>query len=162
MLILASKSPRRRDILQNAGIPFEVRTSDIPEIRRSGEAPVEYVRRLAKQKAAAVTRGENEIVLGADTIVLVVNEVFEKPHGVEDARRMLRRLSGREHQVTTGICLIAPKGEVVDSETTSVRFAPLTDAEIDEYIAGGEPMDKAGGYAIQGLASKFKIGRAHV
>jgi nucleoside triphosphate pyrophosphatase len=155
LLILASKSPRRREILQSAGIEFEVRVVDVPEIRRSGEAPVEYVRRLAKQKAAAVQRNDSETVLGADTIVLVVNEVFEKPRDTDDAKRMLRRLSGREHQVTTGICLIAPKGEVVDSETTSVRFTPLTDAEIDAYIASGEPMDKAGAYAIQGLASKF-------
>lgn len=155
MLILASKSPRRREILQAAGIPFDVRAADIPEVRRAGEPPVEYVRRLAREKASAVARAPEETILGADTIVLAGNEVLEKPVDQADAVRMLRRLSGREHQVITGICIIGPRGQSLDSESTAVRFIPLAEDEIESYVASGEPMDKAGAYAIQGLASKF-------
>jgi septum formation protein len=155
LLILASNSPRRRELLQNAGIPFETRSAEVPEIRGPGEAPAEYVRRLARLKAEAVERGETEVVLGADTIVLAGYEVFEKPRDEADAKRMLRRLSGREHQVITGMCLIAATRTIIDSASTTVRFVPLSDEEIDAYVASGEPMDKAGAYAIQGLASKF-------
>lgn len=155
LLILASKSPRRRELLQNAGIPFEVRAADVPEVRLAGEMPVAYVRRLARQKAEAVARHEGETILGADTIVLAGHEVLEKPRDEADAKRMLRRLSGREHEVITGICVLGPGGEVVDSEATRVRFVPLSDEDVDAYVATGEPMDKAGAYAIQGLASKF-------
>jgi septum formation protein len=155
MLILASKSPRRREILANAGIAFEVRVSDVPEIRAGGEDPVDYVRRLARAKAAAVKAPPGDIVLGADTVVVLHHHVLEKPEDAADARRMLQLLSGCEHTVTTGICLRSGESEIVDSETTVVRFVPMSDAEIDQYVASGEAMDKAGAYAIQGLASKF-------
>ena len=154
-LILASQSPRRRELLTTAGILFTVRAREVEEIRAPGEAPDAYVRRLARAKAEAAWEGRDEIVLGADTVVVLGQEVLEKPRDAADARAMLRLLSGREHTVITGICLRHPGGVQVDSSATRVRFAPLTDAEIDAYVVSGEPMDKAGGYAIQGLASKF-------
>jgi septum formation protein len=155
MLVLASSSPRRREILANAGIAFEVRTADIPELRLAGESPVAYVRRLARAKAQAVKAGAGEIVLGADTVVVVGDHVLEKPADDEDARRMLRLLSGRLHFVITGVSLCAGDRVIDDTESTGVRFVPLSDSEIDGYVASGEPMDKAGAYAIQGRASKF-------
>ena len=111
--------------------------------------------RLARAKAAAAWNGASEIVLGADTVVVLGEGVLEKPADAADARSMLAALSGREHHVITGICLRHPGGEIVEHETTRVHFVELTAREIDDYIASGEPMDKAGGYAIQGLASKF-------
>jgi septum formation protein len=155
MLLLASKSPRRREILRNAGIPFEPRPVDVHELRSIAESPEAYVRRLAREKAEAVTAGAGDIVLGADTVVAVGGRVLEKPQDAADARRMLRLLAGRSHFVITGVCLRSPRRTLIDSERTMVRFAPLTDAEIEAYVNSGEPMDKAGGYAIQGLASKF-------
>ena len=155
MLLLASKSPRRREILQNAGLLFEVRAADVHEMRRDGEAPLDYVRRLARDKAEAVEALPTDIVLGADTIVSIDEHVLEKPQDAEDARRMLRLLSGRDHEVITGICLRFGQESIVDAERTTVRFAQLADDEIGEYVRSGEPMDKAGAYAIQGLASKF-------
>lgn len=155
MLILASKSPRRRELLANAGIAFEVRLADIPEVRGPDEPPAEYVRRLARQKAEAVVRHKGEVVLAADTIVVVDSEVLEKPTDDGDAAGMLRKLSGRVHEVVTGICLVGEAGEVVDVVSTRVRFVDLAPDEIAAYVASGEPMDKAGGYAIQGRASKF-------
>ncbi len=155
MLILASKSPRRREILTNAGIAFEVRVADVPEVRSAGEGPVEYVQRLAREKAEAVRRAPGETVLAADTVVVLDEQVLEKPEGIEDARRMLAALSGREHVVVTGYCIVAPGGEVVGAESTRVRFVPLSAEMIDAYVASGEPFDKAGAYAIQGLASKL-------
>ena len=158
-LILASQSPRRRELLTTAGIPFTVRVREVEEIRAPGEPPEAYARRLARAKAEAVWEDRDEIVLGADTIVVLGvvlgQEVLEKPRDAADARAMLRLLAGREHTVITGICLRHPGGVQVDSSATRVRFAPLTDAEIDAYVDSGEPMDKAGAYAIQGLASKF-------
>jgi septum formation protein len=154
-LILASQSPRRRELLATAGIPFIVRAREVEEIRSPGEPPEAYARRLARAKAEAAWEDRAEIVLGADTIVVLDQEVLEKPRDAADARAMLRRLAGREHTVVTGICLRHPGGAHVDSSATRVRFAPLTDTEIDAYVASGEPMDKAGAYAIQGLASKF-------
>ncbi len=154
-LVLASQSPRRRELLSTAGIPFTVRIADVEEIRAPNEPPDAYARRLARAKAEAAWQDRNEIVLGADTIVVLDQEVLEKPRDEADARAMLRRLAGREHIVITAICLRHPGGAQVDSTPTRVRFAPLTDAEIDAYVATGEPMDKAGAYAIQGLASKF-------
>jgi len=158
-LILASQSPRRRELLTTAGIPFTVRVREVEEIRAPGETPDAYVRRLAYAKAEAAWEDRDEIVLGADTIVVLGvvlgQEVLEKPRDAADARAMLLLLAGREHTVITGICLRHPGGVQVDSTSTRVRFAPMTDAEIDAYVASGEPMDKAGAYAIQGLASKF-------
>jgi septum formation protein len=154
-LVLASQSPRRRELLATAGIPFTIRAREVEEIRAPGEAPEAYVRRLARAKAEAAWEGRDEIVLGADTIVVLDQSVLEKPRDAADARSMLQSLSGREHTVITGICLRHPGGVEADSSATRVRFTPLTDAEIDEYVASGEPLDKAGAYAIQGLASKF-------
>jgi len=154
-LILASASPRRAELLRRAGLEFSVRSRPVEEIRRAGEEPELYARRLARWKAQAAWESADEIVLGADTIVVAGNRVLEKPAGSGDARAMLRILSGKTHAVITGICLIHPGGEIIDSAETLVHFAELSDREIDDYIASGEPMDKAGAYGIQGLASKF-------
>ena len=119
------------------------------------ETPIQYARRLALEKALAAAPRPGEIVLGADTVVVVDDRILEKPADEADARAMLRLLSGREHAVITGICLVHDNGSVSDHASTQVRFAPLSEAEISDYAATGEPMGKAGAYAIQGLASKF-------
>jgi septum formation protein len=155
LLVLASASPRRAELLASAGIPFVVRPTLIDETRKEDEPPEDYVRRLAFAKAHAVDAGGGEVVLGADTTVVIDHHVLEKPRDAEDARRMLRLLSGREHEVITGICLRAGVRSLVDAESTRVRFTTLTTHEIEDYIASGEPFDKAGGYAIQGRASRF-------
>jgi septum formation protein len=155
MVVLASRSPRRREILERAGIPFVVRTADVPEDPRTSETPSDYVRRLAREKALAVGRKPGEIVLGADTTVVVGGEILGKPEDDRDAARMLRLLSGREHDVLTGITLAHDGGLVDDEACTKVRFIDLTPEDIAAYIATGEPHDKAGAYAIQGFASKF-------
>jgi septum formation protein len=155
-LILASQSPRRSELLRTAGIPFRVRVRPVEEKRSPEEPPAEYAVRLAREKAeAAWLDSAEEIVLGADTIVVVGERVLEKPSDAAEARVMIHALSGREHTVITGICLRHSGGAISDSESTLVRFAALEPAEIEAYIASGEPMDKAGAYAIQGLASKF-------
>jgi septum formation protein len=170
MLILASASPRRQELLRDAGIEFVVEATDIPEIPRRGEAPQAYAERLACEKArAAFRKHPKDLVLGADTIVVVDGQILGKPGDATDAARMLRLLSGRSHQVTTGVCLTGPSAEQtvsgkrelrtffedLRSETTSVTFETLTDDDIASYIATGEPMDKAGAYAIQGIASRW-------
>ncbi|HEX5226216.1 MAG TPA: Maf family protein [Bryobacteraceae bacterium] len=155
MLVLASKSPRRQQILRDAGIPFVVRSPDVHEERAPQESAVDYVRRLAQEKAHAVALESDDVILGADTVVVVGGQVLEKPLDSRDAMRMLRALSGREHEVVTGICLRSESRTIVDSAVTRVHFVELTPAEIESYAASGEPMDKAGAYAIQGLASKF-------
>ena len=154
-LILASESPRRSELLRNAGFSFRVRAAGVEEVRGAGESPPDYAARLARAKAEAAWIGADEIVLGADTIVVLGEQVLEKPAGAAQARGMLEALSGREHTVITAICLRHPGGMIVDSESTRVRFAALDAAEIEAYVASGEPMDKAGAYGIQGLASKF-------
>ena len=154
-LILASQSPRRSELLATAGFRFTVRVRPVEEARAAGETPVDYARRLAQAKAEAAWDGADEIVLGADTIVVADGRVLEKPADAADARAMLRLLAGREHTVITGICLRYAGGAIVDHSSTEVCFAPMTDPEIEEYVASGEPMDKAGAYGIQGLASKF-------
>ena len=154
-LVLASQSARRREILSHAGIPFTVRTAPIEEVRQPHESAESYVRRLAREKAEAVECAAQEVVLGADTVVVVDGDVLEKPRDAADAARMLGLLSGRRHAVLTGIFLRSPTRQIEDSATTQVSFVPLSDVEIHEYITSGEPMDKAGAYAIQGLASKF-------
>jgi septum formation protein len=121
----------------------------------AGETPAAYVQRLAAAKAYAIEAAEHETVLGADTTVVIDGEILAKPADVADARRMLARLSGRRHEVLTGICVRRGAASIRDCVTTTVVFAPLSVAEIEEYVASGEPMDKAGAYAIQGLASKF-------
>jgi septum formation protein len=155
MLVLASQSPRRSEILRQAGIPFTVRVADVDESVLAGESPADYVRRLAAAKANAIDAAEGETVLGADTTVVIDGEILAKPADAADARRMLARLSGRRHEVLTGVCLRRGTRTTCEYVTTGVVFASLTDAEIVEYVASGEPMDKAGAYAIQGLASKF-------
>jgi septum formation protein len=155
MLILASASPRRHELLLAAGIDHVVRPASIPEIRDPAESPVDFVRRIAEAKARAANRAPDDIVLGADTIVCVDGEVFGKPASDQDSIRMLRRLSGRDHWVHTGICLLSGPRPVVDLASTKVSFTELTEGEIQEYTRSGEPQDKAGAYAIQGRASKF-------
>ena len=153
MIVLASGSPRRAEILANAGIAFErIVPRDVDETPAPGEEPRDYVMRLARQKAAAVE--DPRIVLGADTTVAIDGEILGKPADSADAARMLRLLSGRVHEVLTGICLRGG-GEVVDVASTRVWFAELSAAEIAAYASSGEPLDKAGAYGIQGLASKF-------
>lgn len=155
MLVLASQSPRRAEILRQAGIPFVIRAVPVDESPVAGESPADYVRRLAEAKARAVPAGEDEIVLGADTTVVAGDEMLAKPLDAADARRMLALLSGRRHEVMTGICLRRGEERIVDYAVTAVWFEEMTAREIDEYVASGEPMDKAGAYAVQGGASKF-------
>lgn len=155
MLVLASQSPRRREILAQAGFTFTVRVPGIEEVRRSTESPEDYVRRLALEKARAAATSPDEFVLAADTVVVVDGSVLEKPDSALQAAEMLRRLSGRAHAVLTGVCLLHGGLEWSEVESTRVVFSPLTEDEVREYCASGEPMDKAGAYAIQGLASKF-------
>jgi septum formation protein len=171
-LILASSSPRRQELLREIGIPFQTHAANINEDQMSGEAPIAYALRLAQEKAQAVAaRYPQSYVLGADTIVVVDDEVLGKPKGCEDAVRMLRLLSGRGHEVITAVSVIAPRtaalGTVAPStvapstlvetraSTTKVYFRELAEDEIQRYVAGGEPMDKAGAYAIQGGASRW-------
>jgi len=156
-LILASASPRRQELLRQAGIAFTVHAAHINEDQRAGEPPVEYALRLAREKAQAIAQHyPQSYVLGADTIVVIDGESLGKPLDAADAMRMLRRLSGREHQVTTAVAVVSPGGNTaVRSSTTKVCFREITDAEIAQYAAGGEPMDKAGAYAIQGGASRW-------
>ena len=153
--MLASQSPRRAEILRLAGIPFLVRAASVDETPRPGETPEQYVCRLAEEKAVAVDMAVTETVLAADTTVVIDGEMLAKPADDADARRMLRMLSGRVHQVLTGICLRRNGQRRSDYASTRVWFSPMTMDEITSYVASGEPMDKAGGYAIQGLASKY-------
>jgi len=155
VLVLASQSPRRAEILRQAGIPFLVRSASVDESPLPREEPEAYVTRLAEAKALAVPASSDEIVLGADTTVVIEHHMLAKPEDPSDARRMLELLAGRCHQVLTGICLRRGERVIRDCATTRVWFTALSRAEIDEYVASGEPFDKAGGYAIQGLASKF-------
>jgi septum formation protein len=164
MLVLASASPRRRELLTQAGYRFEVRPAHIPEDPLPGEDPIAYVTRLAREKAEAVFRDLTDaspkpektlVVLGADTTVALDNIILGKPEDAADAARMLRLLSGRTHRVITGVAVVTKKGAEVAAEATAVRFLTLSDAEIAGYVAGGEPMDKAGAYAIQGRAARW-------
>ncbi len=156
MLVLASASPRRQELLRNAVITFEVQPAHIPEDPLPGEGAKECVERLAREKALAVARlRPQDCVLGADTVVVVDGELLGKPSDAADAARMLRRLSGREHLVITGVCLVAGGQCSVASENTSVTMSEISEKEIADYIASGEPMDKAGAYGIQGIASRW-------
>jgi septum formation protein len=174
-IVLASASPRRQELLRNAGISFTVQPADIDEKPLAGEAPRDCAERLAREKALAVFQSQpTNYVLGADTIVVVDDAILGKPRDAGDAARMLRLLSGRTHAVITGVCLVGPgprgQGPVVSadkplrsenrevrtgSETTLVTMCEFSDAEIRDYVATGEPMDKAGAYAIQGIASRW-------
>jgi septum formation protein len=180
-LILASSSPRRQELLRAAGIEFTVEAADLPEVPHPGEPPQQFAERMAREKAVAVAQRRHradEWVLAADTVVFVNGEILGKPADAPDpaadAARMLRLLSGREHKVITGVCLLdsgqwpVASGQkahavnvrpsavnVVASETTRVWMAKLSEEDIRDYIASGEPMDKAGAYAIQGRASRW-------
>jgi septum formation protein len=155
-IALASSSPRRAELLRNAGIAFTVSPVEVPEERRRQEWPEDFVRRVAGEKAAAVfATHPDKFVLGADTVVIVDGQMLGKPRDAQDASRMLRLLSGGSHLVTTGVCLRGPSVDDTRAETTTVSFIPLSDAEIAEYVATGEPMDKAGAYGIQGIASRW-------
>jgi len=161
-LILASGSPRRAEILRNAGIQFEVRKTDVDESRLAHEAPGDYVRRLALAKALSAAVEYRDLIdetfiLGADTIVVVDEEILGKPVSRDDARKMLCRLSGRIHEVHTGLALLRPSGTMqrVTEEITRVHFAPLTEQQMEDYIATGEPFDKAGAYGIQGIGGRY-------
>jgi septum formation protein len=156
-LILASASPRRAELLRAAGFTFETVVADVDEQPRAGESPSTYVRRLAAEKSAAVQlRVPREaIILGADTTVVVDGDILGKPRDDEDSAAMLRRLSGRRHEVLTGISIRQAAYELGRVETTAVWFAALTKEDISRYVASGEGRDKAGAYAIQGLASRF-------
>jgi septum formation protein len=182
MLVLASASPRRRELLTQAGFAFQVHPANIPEDPLPNEDPVAYVTRLARQKAEAVfaqlaskqsvspqvvpgapgldsqTWESHEtllVVLGADTTVALDNHILGKPEDAADAARMLRLLSGQTHRVITGVAIVTAHHTEVAAEVTTVKFLPLSDEEIAAYIATGEPMDKAGAYAIQGLAARW-------
>jgi septum formation protein len=185
MLILASASPRRQELLRNARIPFVVQAADIDERVRDGESPRDCAERLAREKAVTVSRSRpGDCVLGADTIVVVDGNILGKPRDADDAARMLRMLSGRVHEVITGVCLAGVRDQgsgvgksktqatpvlrgvdeqlatgnrqlTTASETTLVTMSGLSDDDIREYVATGEPMDKAGAYAIQGIASRW-------
>ncbi len=155
MLVLASASPRRREVLSNAGLRFEVRPASIDERPEAGESAEACVIRLARAKAEAVVLNAGEVVLGADTVVRVDGMILGKPASSEDAARMLHLLSGRWHEVLTGVCVRSSSRSFVDTVTTRVHMLPIDQGEIDEYVRGGEPMDKAGAYAIQGIASRF-------
>jgi septum formation protein len=157
MLVLASASPRRQELLRNAGITFEVRPSHIPEDPLDGEPPRACAERLAREKATEVWQARpNDYVLGADTIVLLETSVLNKPQDRDDAARMLRLLSGKQHEVITGVCLAGPGiSPDVRSEVTRVFMEIVPEPDIQEYAASPEPMDKAGAYAIQGIASRW-------
>lgn len=157
-LVLASKSPRRSEILKNAGIDFTVRVADADETIAEGTKPEDAVVFLAARKAMAVERFEDETILGADTVVVLDDKILGKPRDREDAFNMLKSLSGRVHSVFTGVCAISDKGSITFAEETKVEFYPLTDEEINDYIASGDCYDKAGAYGIQGLASKLVRG----
>jgi septum formation protein len=183
MLVLASASPRRQELLRNAGIAFEVQPADIDEAPLAGENPRECAERLAREKAFAVWKTRpHEVVLGADTVVVIDGSILNKPTDPSDAARMLHLLSGRTHEVITAVCVVRPaapkpatresretaqskiryelleteNGELrTTSESTLVTMSAIPEKEIEEYVATGEPMDKAGAYAIQGRASRW-------
>lgn len=149
-LILASSSPRRRQLLEMLGIPIRVIPPDLPEVRRPVETPIDYVERLAREKALSVP---GPLVLGADTTVIVRDQVLEKPSSVADALRMLRKLQGRTHQVVTSVALVADGALHQSTDITNVTFRRADDAMLEAYVATGEPMDKAGAYGIQGYGA---------
>jgi septum formation protein len=156
-LILASASPRRAELLEAAGYTFTVDPADVDEAERPGEAPEAYVRRVARDKGRVVAarRAPGDIVLAADTTVVVDGEILAKPADESDAVRMLQRLAGGEHQVLTGVVAISGGEELSDVVSTRVRLLPLELDDILWYVGTGEPMGKAGAYAIQGRAARF-------
>jgi septum formation protein len=166
MLVLASASPRRQELLRAAGIEFIVQPSNVDETLRAGEAPREFAERLAREKASTVWKVRpQDIILGADTIVVIDDSILGKPLDQNDAIRMLRTLSGREHRVITGVAVVSAQHPVssenvqplirIACEITTVTMSEISDADIHNYVKTGEPMDKAGAYAIQGIASRW-------
>ena len=150
-LVLASSSPRRADVLEALGLSFAVDPADIPEARRDGESPRDFVERMSREKAERVaTRHPHALVLGGDTVVVLDDEVLSKPTDPPDAARMLRRLAGRDHVVATGLALAGPHGVASGVDETRVRLRPFGDEAVEAYVASGEPLDKAGAYGIQG------------
>lgn len=155
-IVLASQSPRRRELLEQLGLEFRVHPANINEQARTGELPRAFVERMALEKARAVAdEYADALVLGSDTIVVVDGHILGKPRDRDDGLRMLGLLSGREHEVLSAVALVSPKGESVCTQLSRVGFRPLTDDEISAYWASGEPVDKAGAYAIQGLGAIF-------
>ena len=154
-MILASASPRRKELLSLFRVPFEIRVADIDETMDPQKAPFDEVARVSRMKALAVARQEDDTVIAADTIVVCEGKVLGKPHSIQEASRMLHLLSGRDHQVMTGVTVVRGEKTVTFTEVTDLHFRDLTDEEIDAYIATGEPMDKAGAYGIQGGAALF-------
>ena len=154
-LILASQSPRRKELLGLMGHPFTIRVADIDETMDASASPYDEVARVSRLKALAVERSEDDLVVAADTIVVVGGTVLGKPRDEADAFRMLKALSGRDHQVMTGMTVVRGEEAVTVTEVTDIHFRELSDNEIRAYIATGEPMDKAGAYGIQGGAALF-------
>jgi septum formation protein len=161
-LILASASPRRAEILRNAGFEFEVRPAHVDETILPNEQAQDYVKRLAETKAKAIAELASQqegggYVVGADTVVMIETQIFGKPADADDARRMLRHLSGKSHEVLTGMALLRAADRQVNTnvERTRVEFLPLSEKDIEDYIATAEPFDKAGAYGIQGVGSRF-------
>lgn len=159
MLYLASQSPRRRELLARLGLAFGTLSPEVPEVREPGEVPEDYVRRVAREKAGAgllqVAGNPGVLVIGADTEVVLGDEVFGKPADARAAEAMLRRLSGRAHRVLSAVSLVSADRELQALDVSEVRFAELDDATIAAYVAGGEWRGKAGGYAVQGSAQAF-------
>ena len=154
-LILASQSPRRKELLGLFHIPFVIRVADVDEAMDPGKTPFDEVARVSRLKALAVERANDDVVIAADTIVVCDGKVLGKPHSEEEAVEMLSLLSGRDHQVMTGVTVIADGKEETFTEVTDIHFRPLSEKEIRAYVATGEPMDKAGAYGIQGGAALF-------
>ena len=154
-VILASQSPRRKELLGLFHIPFSVRVADIDETMNPNAAPYSEVARVSRLKALAIERQANDLVIAADTIVVCEGQVLGKPRDEDEAKDMLRLLSGRDHQVMTGLTVLRGDAAAVVTEVTDLHFRELTDREIDAYVATGEPMDKAGAYGIQGGAALF-------
>lgn len=154
-LLLASASPRRAQILRQLGLDFQVQAADVDETMLPGESGEAAALRLARAKAEAVAAGSERPVLAADTLVLCDGAVLGKPRDAQDAARMLAGLAGRRHDVVTGVCLLAGQRAAAGLERTSVSFAPLSSAQIEWYVATGEPLDKAGAYHVDGLAALF-------
>ena len=157
-LILASGSPRRKELLGLFGRPFLIRAADIDETMTPGGDPASQTGEVSRRKALAVERETDDIVIAADTIVVCDGKILGKPHTPREAAQMLRLLSGRSHQVMTGLTVLRGDRVRTVTEITDVRFRPLTDEEIDAYVATGEPMDKAGAYGIQGGGALFCTG----
>lgn len=156
-LILASGSPRRKELLERLDLPFRVIVSDAEEVSSGNASPAEIAQQnaLAKARAVACAQDDDSTVIGADTIVVLENRIYGKPTDEDDAKRMLRELSGKTHQVITGVCIIRKGDATTFAETTDVTFKALAEDEISAYVATGEPLDKAGAYGIQGLGGKL-------